>query len=401
MKIGYLVPEFPGQTHAFFWREILALEARGHHVEIFSTRPPPTKLKSHAWTEHAVGRTTYLSDVSKAGIAALGGRALTKLHKVSIKSADIRDLSDAKDLFATLVFGLRLGELMRSLGVKHVHTHSCARSALIALFAKQFCGTTYSITLHGFLKDYGSLQRLKWRNAAFATIITREIRDETLQDLAGDLPPEIKLQPMGVDTTKFTRREPYQPWRPGKPFEVFCCARLNRVKGHITLLEAVRKLTSEGLDIRLTIAGEDDLGGDGYRKVIEQAIVDLEISDRVALMGAVSEDVVLDRLTNSHVFALASHREPLGVAYMEAMSCDTPVIGTDAGGVPELIENEVDGLLIAPKDPEQLAGALRKIADNPDFAGKLADAGRRKVEHHFSADRGAETLIEAISTLYE
>ena len=58
LRIGYLVPQFPGQTHIFFWREVFALEAMGHSLSLLSTRHPPQGLIAHDWSEDAIARTT-------------------------------------------------------------------------------------------------------------------------------------------------------------------------------------------------------------------------------------------------------------------------------------------------------------------------------------------------------
>jgi glycosyltransferase involved in cell wall biosynthesis len=111
-------------------------------------------------------------------------------------------------------------------------------------------------------------------------------------------------------------------------------------------------------------------------------------------LGAVSEDVVKKELESSHVFALASHHEPLGVAIMEAMAMGMPVVATDSGGVPELIDDGVEGLLLPPQDPERLSDALLRIAREPELAERLGKSAHLKVETHFRSNRSAITLHE-------
>ena len=81
---------------------------------------------------------------------------------------------------------------------------------------------------------------------------------------------------------------------------------------------------------------------------------------------------------------------------MEAMSCGTPVIGTDAGGVPELIENGVDGILVPPKDPSAIAAAIATLAAEPAALVRLSAAGRETIEKRFDSVLGAKALIEEI-----
>ena len=106
---------------------------------------------------------------------------------------------------------------------------------------------------------------------------------------------------------------------------------------------------------------------------------------------------MLRNLQISHGFVLASHHEPLGVAYMEAMACALPTIGTDAGGVRELITDGQDGLLVPPQDAEALATALVRIMTAPEEAATLATAGRDRIIADFGAARSAKALGACLS----
>lgn len=155
-------------------------------------------------------------------------------------------------------------------------------------------------------------------------------------------------------------------------------------------------LRDRGADARLNIAGEDDGGGNGYRAVLEERINALGLSTHVNLLGAVSETEVIRQLRDAHIFVLASWSEPLGVALMEAMSCEVPTIGTRAGGVTELITDGVDGILVPPREPVALSEAILGLLDNPAQARQLGKAGRQRIISHFGAEKSARTLIEMI-----
>lgn len=387
-KLGYLVPQFPGQTHIFFWREIAELEARGVEVHLFSTRPPPAGLVAHDWSDAAMARTTYLGgpDVL-AGLAALPRLPWSGL---------LRDRAALRDVAVSAPAAMRLIRNCKARGIAHVHVHSCGRAALLAAMARFLGGPEYSLTLHGPLSDYGSAQGFKWRNAAFATIITRKLLAEMRAQLPDDLPDRLMIQPMGVDTDVLAPAGPYQPVATGETLRLFSCGRLNIVKGHQDLMQAVRLLRDRGRDVTLAIAGEDDAGGTGYRHVLEQQIRTLGLGEHVQLLGAIDADDVKARIQRAHIFALASWHEPLGVALMEAMSCGIPTIGTDAGGVAELIRDGIDGVLVPPKSPEALADAIAALADDPERARSLSQQGRARIVAGFHSGRGAEMLIGAV-----
>lgn len=387
-KLGYLVPQFPGQTHIFFWREILNLEAMDVDPVLFSTTPPPEGLVSHLWSKGAMSRTEYLA--SRSIFALLMTLPRLPWRKI-LKDREGKGF--LRDVIISAPAARRLAQSCRAQGVTHVHAHSCGRAAMIAALAHELYGLDYSVSLHGPLQDYGPGQKFKWRGAKFATVITQKLIAE-IKPLLGDaLPKRVVQQAMGVDTNRLRRETPYEPAKPGQPLRLFTCARLHFVKGHTDVFQAVRQLLDRGIDVYLDIAGEDDDGGSGYRAELEQQVAEMGLLGRVRLLGAVSEDTVRDRILASHVFVLASWAEPLGVAYMEAMSCECPVIGTDAGGVPELITNGKDGILVPPQNPDALAAALEYLALDPERAKSLATEGRKTVMGRFDSARGAETLV--------
>lgn len=389
LTLGYLIPQFPGQTHIFFWREILALERMGINVALFSTRPPPPGLISHSWSEEAIARTEYLGQIKpvEAAKTALGISPTLYARDVLREGKAL-----AKDLAISAAAAHRLRDICRDRGVSHVHVHSCGRAALVAMLANRLGGPDYSLTLHGDMGDYGIGQRLKWRHAKFATVVTEKLLSELPGHLGDDRPDRVIVQPMGVDPMVLQRDTPYVPYAGGRPLQLFSCGRLNRIKGHDDLMKSVRILLAKGIDVHLTIAGEDDDGGVGYRQVLETVRDNLKLRDHVTFLGAVDAETVKSHLVSTDIFTLASWHEALGVVYMEAMSCETPVIGVRTGGVPELIRDGVDGLMVPPQDPEAMAEAILKLAADPDMAMRLSSAGRQRILEKFSCHKGAEVL---------
>lgn len=395
-SIGILIPQFPGQTHIFFWREIQELQNFGTNVALFSTRMPPAGLIAHDWSQNAMDRTEYLGNFNTLGAITNAAMALLKFPLNALKN-DLRSEPRAflKDVLICLPAARRLARACRAQNISHIHAHSCGRAALICALANRLYGLNYSVTLHGPLSDYGPGQGFKWRHAAFGTVITRKLTAELKTDLGRDTPP-LYLQPMGVDTNVLSRAKPYEPPVQNAPIRLFTCARLNVVKGHQDLLHAVRLLLDQGLDIQLDIAGEDDAGGNGYHIELQRLLEQLNLSDNVRLLGAIDASSVKQHLQNAHIFVLASWHEPLGVAYMEAMACGVPTIGTDAGGVPEMITSGENGLLVAPKSPEILAAAIRDLAHDPDTCARLSVNGRAHIVANYGAARGARTLLQGI-----
>lgn len=396
-KLAYLVPQFPGQTHGFFWREVKELEARGIELFLFSTTPPHKRLVAHGWSMEAIERTAYLGTYQLSTVLSSLTRLPYRAVFRELLSMSARDrLSFLRDVLICAPAALRLKQACSQLGIEHVHVHSCGRAALISALAFQMFRIPYSLTLHGHPADYGVGQGFKWRNARFVSVVSRALLAFLPDFVGGTLPVRLPVRPMGVDTASFRRHSPYRPVAEGEPLRLFCCGRLNLGKGHQDLMKAVRILLDEGRAVTLDIAGEDDAGGGGYRLVLEGLVKELGLSGHVKLLGAVSGEQVREHLLNAHAFVLASWYEGIGVAYMEAMSCEVPTIATATGGVPELITDGVDGILVQAKDPVRLAKTIAELADDPDRAIRIAGAGRQRVVSEFDSRLGAEMLIREI-----
>ena len=393
LRLGYLVPQFPGQTHIFFWRELQELKRLGVCTTLISTSPPP-RMAAHDWSADVAAQTNYL--VRRDVAAALN---LLRLPRLGAFLEAIREqpLSSIKSVLMAVPSARSLTRISKQFKLDHIHVHSCGRAALIAALARGMGAPPYSLTLHGPLEDYGPHQHFKWRHAAFATVITQKLLAESTAALGSAMPDAIEVQAMGVDTDRMSRTSAWQAPTSGETVRLFSCGRLNPVKGYLDLFEAVNILRTRGKLVRLFVGGEDDDGGQGYRQVLEDRIRALKLESVVTLLGSVSEEEVQRQLMSAHAFVLASLHEPLGVALMEAMSCEVPTIGTRSGGVPELITDGVDGILAQPSNPLMLADAISRVVDNPKMARRVALAGRARIVSKFSAEKSAQTLLRMAS----
>ncbi|AXV18452.1 colanic acid biosynthesis glycosyltransferase WcaL (plasmid) [Neorhizobium sp. SOG26] len=403
-RIGFLIPEFPGQTHIFLWREHNALRELDVEAEFVSTSRPPTAISSHAWADEARNATAYLLpiNVSDAFLAlwdiALAGPARLVKALTAVVGAEARfPLGHLRMLGILLVAG-KLIRLARRHKWSHIHVHSCGDAANVAMFGSLLSDIPYSLTLHGpTLEGYGPNQPLKWKHAAFATVISGRLYSDVAMRLRGSVPKEISVAPMGVDLSQIQRNHPYTPWKPGQPCRIFTCGRLNPVKGHDILLQTVDILRKRGIDTRLQIAGEDEQGGSGYRKDLEELIAVKGLGESVELLGAVSETRVRQALEEAHVFALASLNEGISVAIMEAMAMEMPVVVTDVGGNNELIHHRMDAILVRPERPNEMADAIEDVLYNRELAERLRAASRAKISARFHHRISAQALASLLT----
>lgn len=402
-RIGYLAPVFPGQTHVFLWREISALAELGIQSDLFSTTRPPTELVVHEWARTAQRATTYLMPMGLDGVLGAlqvllraGPRGWLRCAGAVAGAEDV-PLKARPRLAALVLPSAKLAWLASKRGIRHVHVPSCADAANVAMFAAMLSDLTYSIALLGPTLDvYGPNQKQKWRHASFVLIMSQLLYRDATRRLQGSLPEIVQVAPVGVDLQVVQRLTPYVPWTPGATARIYACGRLNPVKGHDFLIDAVGMLRGRGIDAHLSIAGEDEAGGRGYRKQVEQHIRERGAGGYVTLLGALPEGKHRQHLEQSHIFSLGSLNEGISVALMEAMAMQTPVVATDVGGNSELIESGRDGLLVQPEDATALADALEKVLRDAGLARRLAEQSRQKVAAKFDSRASATTLARCL-----
>jgi glycosyltransferase involved in cell wall biosynthesis len=405
-RIGYFIPEFPGQTHIFFWREREILAELGIETALVSTRHPPKAIASHTWADEAQKNTAYLvplriQDVVGISTELLKAGPIAWLRCLSaIAKAKDTSLTQKLRLVALIFIAAKLVSLAKAKEWTHLHVHSCADAANVAMFASILSGFTYSLSLHGpTLEAYGPNQEQKWQYASFALVISEKLFKSVKDKLANFLPKQVSVVPMGVNLDEIKRHSPYIPWQADRPCQIYSCGRLNPVKGHKYLIETVALLRQRGFDVRLQIAGEDEQGGSGYRRELEKIIQDKGMSEYVELLGAVSEARIRQGLEDAHLFALASLNEGIPVAVMEAMAMEMPVVVTDVGGTSELVDNGVDALLVQSEKPEEMADAIVKVLQDKELALSLSQKSRKKIGAKFHHRLSAEVLAGCLERL--
>lgn len=180
---------------------------------------------------------------------------------------------------------------------------------------------------------------------------------------------------------------PQHPRQRGNGLRILFVGRLVERKGVGVLVEAVRRLPAE-LGASVEIIGEGP-----ERPMLESQVKRDGLTQRVVLRGGVTDEELRAAYVSSDVVVLPSIRdarkdtEGLGVVLLEAMTYGIPVIGSDVGGIPDIVVDGETGLLVPPQDPEALASALERLARAPDLAARLGEAGQRHVRTSFSWDR--------------
>jgi glycosyltransferase involved in cell wall biosynthesis len=201
----------------------------------------------------------------------------------------------------------------------------------------------------------------------------------------------IGVLPLGIDTERFAPQEP--GWLraklglgPDAPIVLYV-GRLERRKGVETLVEAFGRIRRAHPEAVLVMAGfSTDTGpnGKGLLGVLQARLAELGASGHVKFMGHVPYELLPRYYAGCDLFVAPSRYEPFGMIYLEAMACGKAVVGTDVGGVPEIIPHGRTGYLVPPDDAGALAQALGELLQYPSWRERMGQAARAHVQATFS-----------------
>jgi glycosyltransferase involved in cell wall biosynthesis len=199
----------------------------------------------------------------------------------------------------------------------------------------------------------------------------------------------------GVDTAALARPASLPPDPvPGRPAggRIAFVGSHWQIKGLDVLLGAVYRLVAGGLDVTLAVAGEDRSPGAGrMRRMCER----LALGDRVRFAGRLGRGELAALLWHSDVLALPSRQEAFGVAALEALAAGVPVVASRVGGLPEIVRDGRDGVLVEAEDPAALAGAIAEVLGDDRRRREMAASGPER-----AAEFGTDRMVAAVREMY-
>ena len=394
MRIAYLTSHYPQVSHTFIQREVTALRRTGATAETFAIRRAKAdEVLSHADREE-FARTTSLLPVSVAALVAAHARAMMQgpvaYLRTLRKALRLTPGSARGTVWQLFYFGeaILMWRYCLDRGIRHVHVHFANVAADVAMLATTVGrlaqpeeSWTWSFTMHGSTEFFDVRHYRLPQKAADAHFVVC-VSDFTRSQMMGMLPesewPKLRVVHCGVDPATYA---PVDGHRHEAGLRVLCVGRLVPGKGQALLLEAIGQLRAGGRDIRCTLVGDGPSRG-----VLEAAIRKNGMEGAVTLTGAVGQDEIRAAYGAADVFCLPSFAEGLPVVAIEAMSMEIPVVTTLIAGVPELITDDVNGLLVSPGRVDELAAALQRLADDPALRRRLGSRGRETVVESFDID---------------
>jgi glycosyltransferase involved in cell wall biosynthesis len=397
MKVAYLVNQYPHVSHSFIRREIAGLEVAGVEVLRFSVRPTSVDLPDPADAAERT-RTAVLLAGGVFGLLlpTLATALLRPGRWLAGLAAAVRlGRRSGRGVLRHLVYlaeACTLARRLRVLGCDHVHAHFGTNPAAVALLTHLVGGVRYSFTVHG-PEEFDRPEALslgeKVAGAAFVVAISDFTRSQLFRWAAVEHWPRVHVVRCGVDAAFLDGGAGPVPDVP----RLVCVGRLAEQKGQLLLLEALALVRDCGAPFEMVLAGDGPM-----RPSIEERLRVLDLSDRVRITGWLGNDAVRAEIRAARALVLPSFAEGLPVVLMEALALGRPVVATYIAGIPELVEDGVNGWLVPAGSAEALANAVVRVLAAPaEELTLLGRAGAERVGRRHDAAREAGRLAELFS----
>ena len=385
-----MVKRYPRFSETFIVNEILAHEAAGLPVDIFSLYPP---------NDTHFQDTLSLVKAPVTYLTAEGVRAFDFWSAIEgaahVVPAIWQSLEAARGQEARVVYqAARLAAAVRQRGITHLHAHFATMPAQVARLAARWAGITFSITAHA--KDI-------YHDSVTTDALRALLRDASGVVTVSDYNARYLVDTIGVDASRLHRiyngldLDRFDvALRSDRHPTILAVGRFVPKKGFDVLLDACALLVRDGARFTCRLVG----GGSEEGSLRARATA-LGLEQVVQFDGPLPQREVMAALREATVFAAPcvvaedGDRDGLPTVLVEAMALGTPCVATDVVGIPELVRHRETGLLVPPQDAPALAVALRALLEGPALRLQLATDARALIEAAFDVRRNA-ALVRAL-----
>ncbi|HUF68845.1 MAG TPA: glycosyltransferase [Longimicrobiales bacterium] len=380
--VGYVLKRFPVLSETFILNELLSLEARGVPLHIFSLERP-NDPRYHNDLPKLKARISYVPGPSELSRLTAHNRRVAKAYPQGfLRTAMYAAAKGSPTLLWRLLQAGYVANEAKRLKLKHLHSHFANRPTSVAMLASRISGIPFSFTAHAtdiFKVKVDSKVLVRKMDAARFVVAISDYNERYMRERAPSAGRIVRIN-NGIDLDRFSPN--------GRPddsvFRFVCVARLVEKKGLPLLIEACAALRDSGIAFECRLVGKG-----GLRSKLERMIRDLKLRDQVRMVGPKTQIEVRDEYRRAQAYVLPcvigsdGNREGLPVSLVEALACGLPVITTAITGIPEVVTNEHNGLLVPVGDSAALAEGMRRLATDPALYERLAMNARPSVSTAF------------------
>jgi glycosyltransferase involved in cell wall biosynthesis len=403
LKVAYVLHRFPYLTETFIMREVYWLRKQGVEVDIYSLLSPTHKVV-HEQAEELLEITHYSPFLSWSVIRSQLHFLMRSPGKYVKAFVNVlrQTIREPRVLVRALVLfpkSVHFANLIEKKPVHHVHSHFVWLDGIAAGVASDLLGVTFSIHPHAFglfSRNKGSV-KAELRHATQIVTISN-FNKRYILDLCPDIPSDhVHIVYCALETDLLVARPRQQK---DFPIEILAVGRLIEKKGFEYLVSSCRRLLDRNIDFKCRIVGSGTL-----EKTLQDQINRLGLQQHVTLVGSLSQKQVLEYYQSCDIFALPcvvasdGDRDGIPVVLMEAMACEIPVITTPVTGIPDLVQHEQTGLLVAERDVDELTAALERLIADPGLRNRLGRQGRQIILDRFDIRKNVVQLAEIFKSI--
>ena len=338
--------------------------------------------------------------VTVLGLRALGHRTVLVAHPTgelrrrAAEGLDLIPLAPRAEM--DLAAAWRLARVLKQLKPDIVHAHDPHAVAMASLAVSMSTMPVRPRLVASRRVDFhmrqSALSRWKYRQVDCFICASEAIRRIVVSD--GIPRRNTVTVHEGIDLERVAAAPPAELhkelWLPHEAPIVGNVAALVAHKGQRHLVDAAMRVLPQHPDARFIIAGEGEL-----RKPLEQQIRQHHLEKHVMLAGFRTDILSVHKAFD--IFVMSSVTEGLGTSILDAMACGRPVVATNVGGIPEVVVDDVTGLLVPPRDPTAMAAAIVKLLASRSLREEMGAAGLKRVRDRFSA----EAMVRNTLRVYE
>jgi glycosyltransferase involved in cell wall biosynthesis len=390
---------FPQTSETFIANEILALERLGVSIRLYSYRRPSAPVP-HRYIDAIQAPVTYLPDPLNRHLGVLlrsareerkrdperFGEALRYVLQHTVRERNL-------DTWRRLLQASYIAGQLAGTDVQHLHAHFAHGATRVAMLTSRLTGLPYSFTAHArdvFNKAVD--QRLldeKATRARFVVTVSEYNRGYLAERVPAFANGKVRVLHNGVDLEVFAPN----PATARAEDMLLYVGRFVEKKGVRHLIDAVNILRARGRTVRCVLVGDGDL-----RQQLETQVQEAGLGQTVSFAGQRSQEELLEiyrqatLLVMPAVMANDGDRDALPTVLLEAMACGLPVVASRLSGIPEIVDDGENGLLVETGDAASIASAVERLLDDGALRGRLGQTAREKVERCFDVNGSAKNL---------
>lgn len=303
-------------------------------------------------------------------------------------------IAPESSFWGAISYAIKAFAQIRRINPDIVHAQRFYREGLAAFLAKMFFKKPYVVYSHGHdvyqpWRFKGIASKLFLGRADAVIVLTQDLKEKIKEIYDRD----VFVIPNGIDLRRFeglSHRDSHKLAESGERIILFV-GRLHPVKGVAYLIEAMTTIIKRNPKVRLWLVGDGE-----ERQSLENLVNKLGLTQYVNFVGKVPNEEVPEYMASSDVLVMPSLSEPFGIVLLEAMACGLPIVATNVGGIPEIVQDGENGFLVEPESSEEIADRVLKLLENDDLRRRISQNNIEEVKNY-----SWEAVVDKLEKVYQ